>query len=179
MMTVLKHLRAVVLLPLNVTVIIPGLLLYLSGAWPQLGSLVAGPRLLTTVLGGCLIALGLLLLIATNWLFATIGKGTLAPWNPTQNLVVQGVYRHVRNPMISGVLFILLGEVTLFWSPAILGWFLLFFTANGVYIPLAEEPGLQQRFGQSYRDYRANVPRWIPRLQPWSPQVSERQPGDS
>ena len=45
-------------------------------------------------------------------LFVTVGKGTLAPWEPTQKLVVQRVYSHVRNPMISGVLFSLLGE----WS---------------------------------------------------------------
>jgi protein-S-isoprenylcysteine O-methyltransferase Ste14 len=47
---------------------------------------------------------------ATIRLFLTIGKGTLAPWKPTQRVVVEGVYRHVRNPMISGVCFILLGD---------------------------------------------------------------------
>ena len=49
-------------------------------------------------------------MVATIRLFVTVGKGTLAPWNPTQKLVVQGVYRHVRNPMISGVMFILAGR---------------------------------------------------------------------
>ncbi len=29
-----------------------------------------------------------------------------APWDPTQRLVVRGVYRYVRNPMISGVVLI-------------------------------------------------------------------------
>ena len=38
------------------------------------------------------------------------GKGTLAPWELTQSLVVEGVYRHVRTPMISGVILVLLGE---------------------------------------------------------------------
>ena len=56
---------------------------------------------------------GILLMVAAIRLFVTIGKGTLAPWNPTQKLVVHGVYRHVRNPMISGVMFILLGEFLL------------------------------------------------------------------
>jgi protein-S-isoprenylcysteine O-methyltransferase Ste14 len=65
------------------------------------------------ILGGVLIFLGLGLMIATIRLFMRVGKGTLAPWNPTQRLVVQGVYRHVRNPMISGVFFTLLGEAVL------------------------------------------------------------------
>ncbi len=36
-----------------------------------------------------------------------------------------------------------------------------------VYIPLIEEPGLARRFGDDYRLYKNNVPRWLPRLTPW------------
>jgi hypothetical protein len=46
-----------------------------------------------------LVCLGLVLMVATIRLFVVVGRGTLAPWNPTKRLVVQGVYRHVRNPM--------------------------------------------------------------------------------
>jgi Kef-type K+ transport system membrane component KefB len=92
---------------------------------------------------------------------------TLAPWNPTQKLVVQGVYRHVRNPMITGVSCILLGEAIFFGSPWLLGWFGLFVLVNMLYIPLGEEPGLAKRFGEDYLVYKQNVPRWIPRLRPW------------
>ena len=69
--------------------------------------------------------------------------------------------------MISGVLFNLLGEALLFGSPAIGLWFALFFLGNAIYIPLSEEPGLERRFGDAYRSYKAAVPRWIPRLTPW------------
>ena len=55
-------------------------------------------------------------MVWTNRLFATIGHGTLAPWNPPEKLVVRGVYRHVRNPMITGVFCILLGEAVFFGS---------------------------------------------------------------
>ena len=39
--------------------------------------------------------------------------------------------------------------------------------ANMIYIPLREEPGLANRFGDDYLHYMQNVPRWIPRLTPW------------
>jgi hypothetical protein len=38
---------------------------------------------------------------------------------------------------------------------------------NAVHIPLSEEPGLVKRFGEEYLTYKANVPRWIPRIRAW------------
>ena len=76
-------------------------------------------------------------------LFARVGKGTLAPWDATQRLVVVGPYRYVRNPMISGVLAILLGETLAFWSAPLLAWFAAVFAVNAIYMPLVEEPGAQ------------------------------------
>src|SRR5581483_11538139 len=142
--------------------------------------LVAGPdtfdfwqsypatRVALPVLGGACICLGLVLMVATIRLFVTVGQGTLAPWNPTQRLVVQGVYRHVRNPMIAGVFFVLLGEATLAASLPLFVWFAFFVIGNAVYIPLAEERGLVKRFGDDYLAYRRNVPRWIPTVRPWT-----------
>jgi protein-S-isoprenylcysteine O-methyltransferase Ste14 len=121
------------------------------------------------LLGAVLVVLGVVLVAWTVALFARIGHGTLAPWDPTARLVVSGPYRHVRNPMISGVLSIVLGEAALFASTALLVWFAAVFAVNAVYFPLVEEPGLRKRFGAEYDAYRANVPRWLPRLRPWEP----------
>ena len=82
---------------------------------------------------------------------------------------MQGVYRYVRNPMISGVVLILIGETVLLGSLPLLGWCLLFVIANAVYIPLREERGLMERFGEAYLVYKRHVPRWIPRFTPWEP----------
>ncbi len=49
----------------------------------------------------------------------------------------------------------------------LVAWLLVFVAANAIYIPLIEEPGLERRFGEDYRRYKANVPRWVPRLSPW------------
>ena len=112
--------------------------------------------------GAALIAAGLALWAWTVGLFARVGEGTLAPWDPTQRLVVRGPYRHVRNPMITGVVSILLGEAVLLGSRPLLLWALGFFAVNAVFIPLIEEPGLVRRFGDEYVRYRESVPRWLP-----------------
>ena len=105
-------------------------------------------------------------------LFARIGRGTLAPWDPTRHLVVEGPYRHVRNPMITAVLAVLAGEAALFGSPPLLIWCAAFFAINHVFFRLHEEPGLERRFGEEYRAYKRNVPRWLPRRAPWAPRTS-------
>lgn len=156
------QIRAILALPFNVLVVIPALILLLSRNWA-----VAGPAQPVAWLALACFAGGLTLMGATIRLFEREGRGTLAPWHPPERLVVRGVYRHVRNPMISGVLLNLLGEALLLRSPALAVWLALFFTANAIYIPLSEEKGLEARFGDEYRRYRAEVPRWIPRLHPW------------
>jgi protein-S-isoprenylcysteine O-methyltransferase Ste14 len=121
------------------------------------------------VVAACaLIAAGLGLMYRTISLFARVGEGTLAPWDPTRRLVVLGPYRHVRNPMITGVLAVLLGEAVLLGSAALLVWFGAFFAVNAIWMPLVEEPGLVERFGDDYRRYKRAVPRWIPRRTPWT-----------
>jgi protein-S-isoprenylcysteine O-methyltransferase Ste14 len=105
--------------------------------------------------------------VQTVSLFARVGEGTLAPWDPTSKLVVRGPYRRVRNPMISGVLFVLLGEAAILGAPALLIWAAAFLAVNAAYMPLFEEPGLRRRFGEDYDVYKANVPRWLPRVTPW------------
>ena len=163
----LRHLSAIAALPFTVTVIVPAIILYQTGTlnpgWSMASPLNLGPVLL----GGMLIALGFALMVQTISLFATTGEGTLAPWDPTRKLVVHGIYRHVRNPMISGVFAILLGEVSMIGSAPILYWSIGFLLINVIYMPLVEEPGLERRFGDAYIQYRKNVPRWIPRLKPW------------
>ena len=120
------------------------------------------------ILGILLILLGLFFLIYTNKSFFKIGRGTLAPWDPPKKLVVEGAYRYVRNPMISGVLMVVLGEALIFYSIELFLLFILFFVINHVYFIYSEEPGLIKRFGDDYIEYKKNVPRWIPRLKPWN-----------
>ena len=167
-MSALRHIRAILLLPFLVTVVVPAtILLFTSPDTFDLWQSHPAIRVALPILGCVCICLGLVLMVATIRLFVTVGQGTLAPWNPTQRLVVHGVYRHVRNPMIAGVFFVLLGEAILAASLPLLIWFIAFVIGNAIYIPVAEEPGLVKRFGDEYLTSRQNVPRWIPRVRPW------------
>ena len=174
-MKTLRHLLAILLLPGVVTVVVPLWIARSTGGTLHVGwGLPAPASLLPSILGCLLVGVGLLLMYRTIALFAGFGEGTLAPWDPPTRLVVRGVYRRVRNPMISGVFFVLLGEATLLGSPPIFVWFLVVFALNAVYIPLIEEPDLSQRFGEEYLTYKRNVPRWVPRLRPWTQEPGPR-----
>jgi protein-S-isoprenylcysteine O-methyltransferase Ste14 len=146
------------LLPFVAVVVVPALLLASFGGgaagWPILAPL-----------GVALFACGLALFAWCVALFARVGEGTLAPWDPTQRLVAVGPYRLVRNPMITGVALMLAGEALWFGSWAVALWACAFVAVNHVWFVLVEEPGLERRFGESYRAYKAAVPRWLPRWQ--------------
>jgi protein-S-isoprenylcysteine O-methyltransferase Ste14 len=157
-----RHLFALVL-PVTVTIVVPALVLAAAGGELAWGTPL--PLAVALAVLGCLaITAGLAFVVWTVSLFVTTGRGTLAPWDPTQRLVVRGPYRRVRNPMISGVGAILIGEVVLAGSAWLAAWLALFAALNAVYIPVVEEPGLVSRYGDDYRPYREQVPRWVPRL---------------
>lgn len=160
---IVRQLLSVLLLPFNAIVVVPALMLRswseVDTRWPFDYPLLALPQ----VPGALLAIAGLVLVARTVRLFATVGEGTLAPWDPTHKLVVAGPYRRVRNPMISGVAMTLLGVATTTGSTYVAAWFAFFVALNHVYFLLVEEPGLVRRFGESYEEYRRQVPRWIPR----------------
>ncbi len=120
-------------------------------------------RIVFKVIGLIFLVSGLVLFFWSVYLFWAFGKGTLAPWTPTQKLIIRGPYKYCRNPMISGVLFVLLGETLVLNSVNILIIAIVFFIINTIYFILIEEPGLDERFGKEYEEYKKNVPRWIPK----------------
>ena len=163
----LRHLLSVLLLPFVVVVVVPRWLLGDGIDAGVAGDASAGAAALARVAGGSLFLAGLALFAWCVALFARVGRGTLAPWDPARRLVAVGPYRHVRNPMISGVAAMLAGEAAYFRSPPLAAWCVLFVAINHAYFLLSEEPGLERRFGAEYDRYRSAVPRWIPRRRPW------------
>ena len=161
-----KMLRAVLLLPGNVLIVIPALILWATKE-TRFGWQCSLPKDYQFWLGILLILPGIGMSVWTSRLFLKKGEGTPAPWDPPQKLVILGPYRHVRNPMITGVITMLCAEAIFFQSWPLLGWAIIFFLGNAVYFPLFEEKGLEARFDGAYLEYKRNVPRWIPRLAPW------------
>jgi len=163
----LRQLASVMALPFTVTIVIP-----IWIARRERCALVSpsdAPGLALLLTGVVAVGVGLALFGACLFLFWTRGRGTLAPWDPPRQFVVDGPYRFVRNPMISGVIFVLAGEACICRSTPLARWAALFTILNLVYIPLLEEPMLAARFGDAYARYRRAVPRFIPRLRPWAP----------
>lgn len=159
-----RHVLSFLLFPVTMTLVIPALIVLATG--------VRSPTVALAAAGALLIAGGLSLLIWTVVLFDRVGKGTLGLgelMGEPVHLVVRGPYRHVRNPMITGVLCILLGEAGVTASGWLLVWFAIFLTFQMIGIQFWEEPHLIKRFGDEYLAYRQNVPRWIPRISPWAP----------
>ncbi|HTO72742.1 MAG TPA: isoprenylcysteine carboxylmethyltransferase family protein [Gemmatimonadales bacterium] len=109
------------------------------------------------------IGVGVGFLAACIWEFAHRGRGTLAPVDAPRQLVTQGPYRYVRNPMYLSVTAILLGEVLLTTSVALLTYWAVWFVAVNLIVIGLEEPTLRQQFGDSYEHYTRAVGRWVPR----------------
>jgi protein-S-isoprenylcysteine O-methyltransferase Ste14 len=167
MLPFLRHLLSIVLLPFTVLAIVPVLILTVWEKESVFSGISSPFFWLSKIAGVILILVGFALLAWCETLFARIGRGTLAPWDPPRHLVVKGPYQFVRNPMIISVGLILMGEALFWGSWGIGAWACFFLVMNHSYFLFSEEPGLEKRFGELYRSYKANVPRWIPKLKPW------------
>ena len=83
------------------------------------------------------------------------------PWKPSSSLVTEGIYGLSRNPIYVGMAAIYAGLALTFDAPLALALLIpcLFVIDRGVIA--REEPYLEARFDQAYRDYRARVRRWL------------------
>jgi protein-S-isoprenylcysteine O-methyltransferase Ste14 len=117
--------------------------------------------------GAVLAAAGAVVLLDSFARFALRGLGTPAPVLPTRHLVVSGLYRHVRNPMYVAVLSLVLGQALLLGSGRVAAWSAALWLAFHLFVVGYEEPTLSRTFGAEYEVFRANVPRWLPRLRRW------------
>jgi protein-S-isoprenylcysteine O-methyltransferase Ste14 len=112
------------------------------------------------------LALGAAVYFRCLWEFGSAGRGTPAPIDPPQRLVVTGLYRYVRNPMYLGVLLIVAGWALFFqYSELVKYWLITALVLHGL-VRIGEEPLLRRKFGDAYAVYCCYVNRWIPRLTP-------------
>jgi protein-S-isoprenylcysteine O-methyltransferase Ste14 len=142
--------------------VMAGLIPYLLTGWDS-----TDPPVAIAVLGALLIAAGIAGVLATFARFVLEGRGTPAPVAPTEELVVGGLYRYVRNPMYVAVDTTIIGQALLLGRPALLIYAAAFWALVAAFVHGYEEPTLSERYGAQYDAYRRAVPAWVPRLRPW------------
>jgi protein-S-isoprenylcysteine O-methyltransferase Ste14 len=125
--------------------------------------------------GWVLVLGGAAVLVHAFIAFAWHGRGTPAPSVPTERLVVEGAYRHVRNPMYVAVLALVLGQAVLFGSWGLFAYLVVLGITVDVFVHTYEEPTLREAYGPSYDEFCENVPRWLPRLTPWTEATRARR----
>lgn len=146
------------------TLAVPGILAgvapYLLAAIFRVHELVIGPLryagwiLVTAGIGGYL------------WCvrdFVKVGRGTRAPIDAPQELVIQGLYRWSRNPMYVNVVLVVFGQAMILESLTVLAYGIVLWAAFHTFVRWYEEPRLARQFGGPYERYRAAVPRWLGR----------------
>ncbi|QBS39065.1 isoprenylcysteine carboxylmethyltransferase family protein [Nocardia sp. CS682] len=134
---------------------------------PWLVILLVGPA---TFDGGSWVRIGGFLVTAAGFALnytcalnlAVRGHGTPVPIDPPTVFVAEGPYRYVRNPMYIANALLAFGIGLALQSWTYLGYAVVLTAVMHLYV-LHEERELKSRFGQPYRDYCAQVNRWLPR----------------
>lgn len=120
-------------------------------------------------------------ILGIPWMLSAIfwqlvhGKGTPVPIVPTKHFLQKGPYRYVRNPMMLGFFLYIFGWVFLSNYPSA-------FAATGLVIALLfmeikfiEEPELEKRFGNTYREYKKETPFLLPNMAGMFPKRTHRK----
>ena len=129
--------------------------------------LLKSPRIETGIFAYLAIPLWLIggmMILWCFWDFTFKGRGTPNPIDAPKELVITGLYRHVRNPIYLGVLTIVIGYFFWFKSIWMLAYAAIVFLVCHLFVIFYEEPSLKKKFGATYVNYYNSVPRWIPKI---------------
>jgi protein-S-isoprenylcysteine O-methyltransferase Ste14 len=138
-------------------VFLPARVLTWSGVTPP--AAIGVPQ----IAGLVLVIAGAALAVSCVLVFALVGKGTPAPFDPPRRLVVRGPYRIVRNPMYLGAATALAGAALYYRSVALAAYVVGFIIITNAFVRWYEEPILRRTFGGDYGGYCQRVARWMPR----------------
>ncbi|HYG85058.1 MAG TPA: isoprenylcysteine carboxylmethyltransferase family protein [Azospirillum sp.] len=112
------------------------------------------------IIAGSLILIGLTLAAAGIRNFSR--AGTPVPTNqPTRALVTTGIHGWTRNPIYLGLFLVYVGIGMAVRSLSILILTVPLAIAIRYGVVAREEAYLERRFGDTYRDYKARVRRWV------------------
>lgn len=159
-----KRIAATLLAGFVIVILIPYLVIK---AGPALDRLLGLPSfrvgMVNFILGGVLLVVGLSCGVWSVYIQLTHGQGTPLPMMPTQQLLTTGPFRYCRNPMTLGTILAYLGIGIV--AGSVIGLILLvcLVALLLLYLKRMEERELAERFGESYLEYKREVPFLIPR----------------
>ena len=139
---------------------------YAPIAFYIIGLSLAQPREDLFVFGMILIGFGELMRL---WGISYSGADDTSLDTEKGNLVTNGAYAHLRNPIFAGNVFMSIGMIIALggWLPHLLFIGLFFFPIMYQLISSYEERKLSTTFGDPYDEYKNAVPRFYPRLSPY------------
>lgn len=121
--------------------------------------------------GLLIIVTGVFIYLWTVTSFLLRGKGTPAIWftkaigfiigEEPMKMVSSGLYRYSRNPMYIGVITTVIGHGIFFQYSNLLWYALSLFIIFTVVVIFIEEPHLEKKFGEEYKDYKKRTRRWL------------------
>ena len=110
--------------------------------------------------GGALILGGGALIVIGERAFKRVGTN-VKPWRPTLALATAGIYSHLRNPMYVGAMLLLAGIAVALASD----WLAILLVPTALLLHFGvvrrEERYLEAKFGETYRQYKERVRRWL------------------
>jgi len=126
----------------------------------------ANPQKTLVISGIVMILLGEFMRL---WGVSYAGAATRTREAGAPELVSNGPFAHVRNPLYIGNILIYVGAVVLSgtWFPYIAILVFLFFYIQYTFIISHEEEKLEDLFKDSYVEYKKSVPRFIPKFMPY------------
>ena len=151
---------------------LPGMLLSFLGMaiFPLLYTLTDWLAAANYTLHPAMGTLGAIVMFLSVAIIAKAHKDLGSQWTHTPKqvdhpeLINRGIYASIRHPMYSAHFLWGISQALLLWNWIAGFGFLIGF---GVFCPLRlklEEANLRQAFGQSYDQYAANTPRFVPKL---------------
>jgi len=144
--------------PVILVLVTASLMWTLAVAVPSLGFTLLASLLAALVFAAIGVAFALLGVLE----FRSAGT-TVDPRVPDQSvsLVVRGVYRISRNPMYVGFLLVLIAWGIFLSNLASLALLPVFVVYMNRFQIVPEERHMREKFGEAYRQYEAEVRRWV------------------
>ncbi len=139
-------------------------LLCVAAMWPlsRITPALGLPKDIRWLLTGVFVLVGISFDLRSLLVFLR-ARTSINPMKPNQasSLVVTGVYRRTRNPMYVGLACMLVAVAIFLDAPVALIGVVAFVGYITRFQIQPEESALLQKFGEAYRDYCKQVPRWL------------------